>query len=237
MPMQMGQRRGSSWQLPSGSSFTVYSGWPVARQLGQGRGNSRSRGNFLLGLALFDSSKPHISKLQPNKAHVIAWGGRLQQGRRVRVIFLQASLCRACPWRPHSPESGSAASLALLISGQHQEQDQPARAAGHKRIRHRSTIALQTSEAGLRSTGAWRRASSNARTRRCASCSSASATGPSSQLPVRCGQRPTIGFGSGHGHGSGRHGAKGMGRTLRPIESGSSLSPAGIADDARAQHL
>lgn len=74
MPMQMGQRRGSSWQLPSGSSFTVYSGWPVARQLGQGRGNSRSRGNFLLGLALFDSSKPHISKLQPNKAHVIAWG-------------------------------------------------------------------------------------------------------------------------------------------------------------------
>lgn len=234
MPMQMGQRRGSSWQLPSGSSFTVYSGWQGnwVKDVGTHEAGATSSWVWpcLIPLSRIFQNCNQIK-------HMSSLGGRLQQGRRVRVIFLQASLCRACPWRPHSPESGSAASLALLISGQHQEQDQPARAAGHKRIRHRSTIALQTSEAGLRSTGAWRRGSSNARTHRCASCSSASATGPSSQLPVRCGQRPTIGFGSGHGHGSGRHGAKGMGRTLRPIESGSSLSPAGIADDARAQHL
>ena len=47
-------------------------------------------------------------------------------------------------------------------------------------------------------------------THRRASCSSASATGPSSELPVRRGQRQPIGVGSGRGHGRGRQGAKGI---------------------------
>lgn len=140
MPMQMGQRRGSSWQLPSGSSFIVYSGWQGNWIKGVGTHKAGATSSWV-----WPCSIP-LSRIFQNcnqVKHMSSLGGRLQQGRRVRAIFLRASLCRACPRRPHSPESGSAASSALLISGQHQEHDKPVRAAGHKHIRHRSTIALQ----------------------------------------------------------------------------------------------
>ena len=85
---------------------------------------------------------------------------------------------------------------------------------------HQAQKHHRPSEAGLCSNGAWLQGSSDAgtpahqhychETHRRASCSSASATGPSSELPVRCGQRQTIGVGSGRGHGRGRQGAKGI---------------------------